>query len=151
MAIGLNLNELSDEEVKELRTFTDLYKEIRPITQRGDIYFLASATEKPYAAFQFVSEDKRNSVLFILGVSQRFLTFPERFRLRGLDPDQKYHVTSYASADVEALGNNSVDPARKNDKKDMGILTGRGLSNVGLCIHLLGDMDSRVIRIRAVD
>lgn len=151
MAIGLNLNELSEEGVKELRLLTDLYKEIRPITQHGDIYFLASATEKPYAAYQFVSKDKRDSVLFILGIGQRFLTFPERFKLRGLLPDQKYRVTAYSNANVEALGHNPIDPARKNDSKDMGILTGRGLANVGLSIHLLGDMDSRIIRIRTVD
>ena len=57
----------------------------------------------------------------------------------------------YSVADIEALGNNPIDPARKNDKKDMGIKTGLGLENVGLTLHLVGDLDSRVIRISAVD
>ena len=151
MAIGLNLNALSEEEVRELRALTDMYKDIRPITQNGDVYFLASATEKPYAAFEFVSEDKKEAVVFMLGMGVHFLRFPENLRLRALDPKTHYKVTSYAVADVEALGHNAMDPARKNDRKDMGVMTGMGLQNVGLTLHLVGDMDSRIIRISAID
>ena len=51
---------------------------------------------------------------------------PERIFLEGLDEDKMYDVEGY------------------------GIKSGKGLMNVGIQIVLRGDMDSKVIKIRAI-
>ncbi len=124
MAIGKNLATITDEEQCELSEYVRRFKEIRPTVHLGDIYRLASAYEKPYAAFEYLYGDE--GVLFMLGQSQQFMKYPEPLRLDGLDGDELYEVEGY------------------------GTRSGAALMKVGLRVKLEGDFDSRVIRFRRV-
>ncbi|MBE7038722.1 MAG: hypothetical protein E7404_07475 [Ruminococcaceae bacterium] len=126
LAIGKNLNEITEDEKKELKEYTNLYKEIRHIVNHGNLYRIESAFQKPYAVFEYVTEDKNEAVVFAFSSSLQFAKMPERIFLEGLDEDKMYDVEGY------------------------GIKSGKGLMNVGIQIFLRGDMDSKVIKIRAI-
>lgn len=126
LAVGMNLATITPEETAELKSYIELHKSIRETVQRGDIYRLASASNKPYAAFEYLLPDKSEAVLFVFAKSVQFVRIFENFRLEDLEKDALY--------DVEGFGTR----------------TGQGLMKVGLKIVLNGDMDSRVIRIRKI-
>ena len=127
MAIGKNLSTISDEESKELKEYVDLYKEIRHIVHLGDLYRLVSPREKSYAVYEYVTKDKNEAVIIVLGQSMQFCSMPERLRLQGLSDDKKYVVENY------------------------GTFTGQGLKNIGIQITLNGDMRSEVIKIKSIE
>lgn len=126
LAIGKNLNTITKEEEEELKGYTALYKEIRHIVNHGNLYRIESAFQKPYAVFEYVTDDKNEAVVFAFSSSLQFAKMPERIFLEGLDEDKMYDVEGY------------------------GIKSGKGLMNVGIQIVLRGDMDSKVIKIRAI-
>lgn len=124
LAVGKNIAILTDDEKSELKAYIERYKSLRHIVHLGDIYRLASANDKPYAAFEYLLGDE--GVLFMLGASQQFMTFPEPIRLDGLDESALYEVENF------------------------GILSGRALMKLGLKVKLEGDFDSRVIRFNKI-
>ena len=125
LAIGENLTQLSAEARTELKGYIDTYKSLRHIVHLGDIYRLVSASEKPYAAFEYLYGDE--GVLFVLGGSQQFMQLPEPIRLAGLSDTALYEID------------------------DFGVLSGRALMRIGISIPLEGDFYSRVIRFRRVN
>jgi len=125
LAVGENLLKCTQDELQEIAGYIARYKEIRRTICMGDCHRLASATDKPYAAFEYVMRDGAEAVLFVLGQFMHYShTIVEPIRLYGLIEDAEYDVEEY------------------------GVHTGRGLMNAGLYIPLIGDMDSHVIHIR---
>ncbi len=116
MAIGLNLNEITETEKKELKEYSDYYKSIRHITNNGDFYVLNSAHDNFYAAYEFLSKDKTQTAVFVFVKNSQYCEYPDFIKLRGLKPDSVY----------------SFDDGRK--------MSGRGLENVGFKQKLSGDM-----------
>ncbi|OGV62778.1 MAG: hypothetical protein A3K19_07580 [Lentisphaerae bacterium RIFOXYB12_FULL_65_16] len=126
LAIGENLFQCNPAQLDELKGYAALYKEIRPVTHRGDFYRLISPREQPLAAFEYVSKDQNDAVLFVLGQSMQFRDVLPNIRLKGLRPETVYEV--------------------EGGKR----MSGAGLMHIGIPVPLRGDFDSRVIRIRAV-
>ena len=126
LAIGENLFTCTAEELEELRGYTALYKQIRPITHGGDFHRLLSPRQNPRAAFEYVSKDGSEAVVFVLGTMPQFRDTLPNVRLRGLRPETVYEVEGYAP------------------------MSGAGLMRIGLPVKLRGDYDSKVIRLRAV-
>lgn len=124
LAVGKNLACLSDAEKSELKGYIETYKSLRESVHLGDIYRLASAYEKPYAAFEYLYGDE--GVLFVLGQSQQFMILPEPIRLDGLEDESLYEVDGF------------------------GIRSGRALMKLGVKVKLEGDFDSRVIRFKKI-
>ena len=124
LAIGHNLFDCTPEQLKEMKDYVDLYKEIRPITHRGDFYQLLSPRTNRRAACLYVSKDKSDAVLFVLGQSMQFRDVLPNIRPQGLDPDTVYQVDGYKP------------------------MSGSGLMNIGVPVRLRGDFDSKLIRIR---
>ena len=124
LAIGHNLFDCTPEQLEEMKGYADLYKEIRPITHRGDFYQLLSPRKNRRAAYLYVSKDKSEAVLFVLGQSMQFRDVLPNIRLQGLDPDTVYEVDEHKP------------------------MSGAGLMNIGVPVNLRGDFDSKLIRIR---
>ncbi|MBQ6566191.1 MAG: alpha-galactosidase [Treponema sp.] len=67
----LDLNKLSSSEIEEIKSQVDLYKSIRDVVQFGSFYRLetplsAGSTESSsYGAWQYVSRDKKRSVITV--------------------------------------------------------------------------------------
>jgi alpha-galactosidase len=125
LAIGENLFECTPEQLEELAGYVKLYKEIRPTTQRGDLYRLLSIRDNRLSAFQYVSKDRQQAVLIALGQAMQFRDVLPNIVLQGLDPDTVYEVEGYAP------------------------MSGQGLMTVGIPVKLRGDFDSKVVRIDA--
>ncbi len=87
----LNLNDLSDLEIEEVKEQVVFMKERREILQFGTFYRLQSPFEKNEAAWMVVSEDKKTAVVgWYRGLNTVNDAF-SRVRLAGLDPDCLYH------------------------------------------------------------
>ncbi|HEY5753501.1 MAG TPA: alpha-galactosidase [Chthoniobacterales bacterium] len=88
----LDLSLLSDDDREEVKRQTALYKQLRPLLLRGDLYRLCNPFESNEAAWIVVSPSKDEALvthvntLALPNASQRFL------RLKGLDPAAKYQV-----------------------------------------------------------
>jgi alpha-galactosidase len=126
LGMSVDLLTWSEEEIAEGAAQIALYKEIRPLVQRGDQYRLLPAQGKAYTAWQYVSKDQAEAVLFAF---RTHLPEPARvppIYLQGLDLDAQYTV--------EGLG---------------GVHTGKAWMNQGILLPL-GNYESTVRKIKRV-
>jgi alpha-galactosidase len=124
LGIGTNLLKWSEEELREAGKLVRRYKEVRDIIQEGDQYRLLSPREGETTAVQYVSEDKRSSVIFVFRNPHQFLDPSPKIYPQGLKEDSIYQVTG-------------VEEPRSG-----GALMGRGIE-----VLLEGDLASTMIGI----
>ncbi|MFF1677721.1 alpha-galactosidase [Streptomyces sp. NPDC058256] len=122
LGVGGDLSEWSEQELAEARDWVELYKEIRPVVQRGDLYRLR-APEGGLSAVQYVHGDE--VVVLAWLQAQRHGEPVARLRLRGLDPTQAYECRETGE-----------------------IHRGAVLLHHGMRTGLRGDLDATVIRLR---
>lgn len=88
----LDATKLSDEVKEKIKIQIADYKRLRGIIQYGDFYRLLSPFKGNHAAWMFVSEDKKEAVVFFY----RIMNIPNdalfRFRLAGLSEDLIYEI-----------------------------------------------------------
>jgi alpha-galactosidase len=124
LGIGGDLLAWTDEELEEACHLVERYKAIRPVVQGGDQYRLLSPREGDTTAFQYVSEDRARSVLFVLRHPHKFLNPIPMVRLRGLKEGALYRVEG------------AKEP-----------LSGAALMHRGIEVPLEGDLASAVIEL----
>ncbi|MGW3409581.1 alpha-galactosidase [Streptomyces sp. NPDC000888] len=122
LGVGGDLSEWSEQELAEARDWVELYKEIRPVVQRGDLYRLR-APEGGLSAVQYVHGDE--VVVLAWLQAQRHGEPVARLRLRGLNPTQAYEC-------------------RETGEMHRGAV----LLHHGMRTGLHGDLDATVIRLR---
>ncbi|MFF4349375.1 alpha-galactosidase [Streptomyces sp. NPDC001530] len=122
LGVGGDLSEWSEEELAEARDWVGLYKEIRPVVQRGDLYRLRPP-EGGLSAVQYVHGDE--TVVLAWLQAQRHGEPVAPLRLRGLDPTQAYEC-------------------RETGEVHRGAV----LLHHGIRTGLRGDLDATVIRLR---
>lgn len=88
----LDATKLSMEERELIKDQVKLYKSIRQLVQYGDLYRLLSPFEGNHTALMYVSEDKKEAVLFLYRVMNTPNGPLHRFRLKGLEPDYQYRM-----------------------------------------------------------
>lgn len=126
----LDITQMEESELDEVRNQVKYYKEIRNLVQYGEQYRILSPFDGNMTAWMNISEDKKEAVLFVYKV----LTTPNdglyNLRLVGLKPEYKYEI---------------------DDNK---IISGEQLLNYGLSLpHEFlyhGDYRSIVYRLKAV-
>lgn len=121
LGVGGDLTEWSEQELAEARDWVDLYKEIRPVVQRGDLYRLRPP-EGGLSAVQYVHGDE--TVVLALLQAQHHGEPVAPLRLRGLDPRAAYEC-------------------RETGEVHRGAV----LLHHGLRTGLRGDLDAAVIRL----
>lgn len=88
----LDLTKFDEREKNVVRQQVAAYKQLRPLVQNGDLYRLLSPFEGNETAWMFVSEDRKEAVVFFF----RTLAVPNpplgRLKLQGLDPDRDYRL-----------------------------------------------------------
>ena len=90
LGFEIDFLKLTESEIKLLREATELYKKIAEIIQFGDMYRLLSPFSDNITALQFVSPDKKKTVLCCYSVLAR-PSYPYRnIKLRGLREDYRY-------------------------------------------------------------
>ncbi|MFF2851091.1 alpha-galactosidase [Streptomyces sp. NPDC058001] len=127
LGLGGDLTEWSGEELAEARTWVDLYKEIRPVVQRGDLYRLRApegVTGGP-SAIQYVLGD--DVVVLAWLPAQQYGEATAPVRLSGLDA-----LASYECRETGTVHRGAV------------------LLHHGLRTGLRGDLDATVIRLRRI-
>jgi alpha-galactosidase len=122
LGVGGDLARWSDEELAEAREWVELYKEIRPVVQRGDLHRLR-APEGGLSAVQYVRGDEVVVLAWLQAQHHGEPVAP--VRLRGLDPTAAY----------ECLETGEVH-------------RGAVLLHHGLWTGLRGDLDAAVLRLR---
>ncbi|MGW2285077.1 alpha-galactosidase [Streptomyces phaeochromogenes] len=122
LGVGGDLTRWSEEELAEARTWVELYKEIRPVVQGGDLHRLR-APEGGLSAVQY-SRDGEVVVLAWLQ-AQHYGEPVAPVRLRGLDPAAAYKCLETGEVHRGAV-----------------------LLHHGLRTGLRGDLDAAVFRLR---
>jgi alpha-galactosidase len=122
LGVGGDLTRWSDEELAEARTWVELYKEIRPVVQGGDLHRLR-APEGGLSAVQYTRDGE--VVVLAWLQAQHYGEPVAPVRLRGLD----------SAAAYECLETGEVH-------------RGAVLLHHGLRTGLQGDLDAAVFRLR---
>jgi len=136
LGLSIDINKFTDREKQTAKNKIALYKEIRDTVQKGDLHRLLSPFETNRGILQYVSSDKKHSVLFYY----RLAEYPENatpetrqtplVKLRGLDPGAKYRI----------------------DKLKLPApLTGKYLMEAGLRLPLKGAFTSDIYKIESID
>jgi alpha-galactosidase len=124
LGVGGDLTEWSEQELDEAREWVELYKDIRPVVQRGDLYRLRPP-EGGLSAVQYVHGDE--TVVLAWLQAQHHGEPVAALRLRGLDPTQAYEC-------------------RETGEVHRGAV----LLHHGVRTRLRGDLDATVIRLRRI-
>ncbi|MEU6803962.1 alpha-galactosidase [Streptomyces neyagawaensis] len=122
LGVGGDLTRWSDEELAEAREWVELYKEIKPVVQRGDLYRLRPPSGG-LSAVQYVHGDE--VVVLACLQAQHYGEPVLPLRLRGLDP-----AATYECRETGELHRGAV------------------LLHHGLRTGLRGDFDAKVVRLR---
>jgi alpha-galactosidase len=95
LGIGANLNKWSDADFADAARMVAAYKRIRETVQRGDLYRLIPPDDPSgRAATFYVSQDKRQAVLFAFLHSSTKRDRQPAIQVLGLDAQKQYRVTS---------------------------------------------------------
>ena len=137
LACGKDLARCSAGELAEIRRYVELYKKVRPIVQLGDLYRLVSAFDHPYAVYEYVTKDRSEALVFVLGMSMQFGDKIRAFRVRGLDPDAVYRVESFCQS----------TPEWSRDYEPSTPISGRAAAQIGIQTGLVGDFDCRILHL----
>ena len=121
LGVGGDLTEWTEEELAEAREWVALYKEIRPLVQRGELYRLRPPTGG-LSAVQYVLGAE--TVVLACLRTQSYGEPVPRVRLRGLDPTASYEC-------------------RETGEVHRGAV----LLHHGLPTGLRGDLDAAVLRL----
>jgi len=107
----LDPTKLSDEERSEVADQVAFYKKWRQLFQRGRFLRLRSPFEggRDEAAWMTVADDMRSAVVGHYKILSRPNPGPQRLRLRGLDPNATYRVSTWPSANVDGGPPSAID------------------------------------------
>ena len=120
-------------------SFRELYKKLRPVIHRGDLYRLVSAFTHPYAVYAYVSQDKAEAVIFVLGMSIQFADKIPPFRVPGLDPDAVYDIVCHGN-EIEECWNTAI--------REYPSVSGALLASAGIRAELTGDYDCKILHLK---
>ncbi|MFG2555574.1 alpha-galactosidase [Streptomyces sp. NPDC048581] len=124
LGVGGDLTQWTEDELAEAREWVELYKEIRHLVQRGDLYRLRPP-RGGLSAVQYVLGDE--TVVLAWLQAQSYGEAVPALRLRGLDPTASYEC-------------------RETGKVHRGAV----LLHHGLHADVRGDLDATVIRLRRI-
>lgn len=134
LGIGANLNRWSPEDSALAAKMIALYKRIRPTVETGDLYRLLSPRTSDVTANEYVAQDGNQAVVFAFRHSQQYSTPAPAIRLRGLDPQVRYSLTS-------------IDGKLQEGQAEF---TGAYLAGAGIHLNLRGDFDSTAVLLERV-
>lgn len=137
LAVGMDLCNMTEDELNEIKYYIDQYKSIRHITQCGELYKLVTPENGEYCAYQYVSCEKSESVVLIFGLNISFAKNFPRLLLKGLDETKRYKIQIL-----------SDEKGERN--AECRYMSGDGLKNVGLHFNLMGDYDSILLKLEEI-
>lgn len=89
----LDLNKLTEEEKETVKEQIQRFKDYYNVIQYGDYYRLTNPMkQQDYAAWQYVSEDKKESLVHGVVIAPNINMVPIHICLKGLESDIWYHI-----------------------------------------------------------
>ena len=88
----LDVTKFNEDEKQNIKEQVAIYKSVRRVVQYGDLYRLLSPFEGNYTSFLYVSENKKDAVLFIYRVINEPNKPLFRLRLEGLEQSDNYRI-----------------------------------------------------------
>lgn len=92
LGFDIKLSDMTAQEIQYAHEAVANYRRLQPVIGNGDMYRLISPYEEQHAATQFVSKDKRHSVVFAFDIHPRYGDQLKYVKFQGLDPDKQYVV-----------------------------------------------------------
>ncbi len=86
----LDLNTLTDDEIKAVKAQVDFNKKYSCIIQKSDLYRLKSPFNSNFAVFEFVSEDKNDVFVLFANILGEPNTILHNIKLQGIDDNDTY-------------------------------------------------------------
>jgi alpha-galactosidase len=123
LGVGGDLTEWTEADLELAGELIAQYKEVRHVVQHGLQYRLGEPGRSA-SAVQYVTADRRESVVLVYQEAQQYDSQPRPIRLRGLDPGTIYFLD------------------------DDSTLSGAALMGHGLLPVLTGDYASQLIRLK---
>ncbi|MWV43992.1 alpha-galactosidase [Paenibacillus sp. HJL G12] len=124
LGIGMDLNQLSPQEMEEAAGYVAQYKQIRPIVQEGLCYRLSPPEQSDLTSMQYVGRDGQEAAVFVFRHAQHFGHPALPVRPRGLEPFTRYR---------------NVETGE--------VRSGQAWMSRGILLELTGDYDSALIRL----
>ena len=81
---------MTDDEIAAAKEQVAFYKKYREVVQLGDLYRLVSPFEEPFAAWEYIAEDKNTVLLYTFVINSKPYVVPKRVKLQGLDEAAVY-------------------------------------------------------------
>jgi alpha-galactosidase len=105
MGYDIQVNGLTDKELKFSQDAIANYKRLSDVIWHGDLYRLISPYEENRAVLMYVNSSKSKAVLFAYTLNSRFGESFNQVRLQGLDPAGTYKIQEInASAEGRRFG-----------------------------------------------
>lgn len=144
MGYDIQINELTEKELKFSQDAITNYKRISDVIWHGDLYRLISPYEENRAVLMYVNNTRSKAVLFAYTLNSRYGEAFNRVRLKGLDPAKTYKIQEInTSTEGRRPG-----PADGSDRSRPVITyTGDYLMKVGLPVGSATPLTSAVFEI----
>ncbi|HPO02357.1 MAG TPA: alpha-galactosidase [Treponemataceae bacterium] len=146
LGIGENLCEWDEAEASLARSLIELYKDIRPLVQRGNLYRLESPANGNRASFLYIDDAKTRAVLFVFLEKNNFGTRLPPLMPRGLDPAFRYALSVLSPAEPPP-----VFPPTGSSGAIGTSLRGDAWMNRGVAIPLREDRTSMVLEFKKIE
>ncbi|RSX53106.1 alpha-galactosidase [Bifidobacterium goeldii] len=120
----MDLTRLGEGELAEIAQQIAFFRKYAPLLHNGDLYRLRAPYDHRQAAWMTVSSDRRHAIVgdyVVLGVPNRPKS---RVRLRGLDEDALYRVTSLSRLEIPDDDDDEVDSIAGATPGDAGTVRG---------------------------
>jgi alpha-galactosidase len=133
LGVGIDLTKLTNQERELAKNKIALYKEIRETIHNGDVFRILSPFETNRSIIQYVSKNKKSSVVFNYHLAEYpDISIPENrqsplVKLRGLDPNATYRID-----------------------KINGVYSGKYLMETGIIFPLKGSYKSDIYKIETI-
>ena len=138
MGYDIQINELTEKELKFSQEAIANYKRLSDVIWHGDLYRLISPYEENRAVLMYVNSEKNKAVMFSYTLNSRFGETFNRVKLQGLDPAKIYKIQEI----------NALAEGRRFGPSESGkSYSGDYLMNIGLNIGTGTPLTSTIFEI----
>jgi len=138
MGYDIQVNELSERELKFSQDAIANYRRLSDLIWHGDLYRLVSPYEENRASLMYVNTELNKAVLFAFTLNSRTGESFNRVKLQGLDPDKTYKIQEI----------NISNEGRRFGQSESGrSFTGDYLMKIGLNVGSASPLTSAVYEI----
>jgi alpha-galactosidase len=144
MGYDIQINELTEKELKFSQDAIANYKRVNDVIWHGDLYRLISPYEENRAVLMYVNNNKSKAVLFAYTLNSRYGEAFNRVRLQGLDPEKTYKIQEI-NASTEGRRPGFADGSDRS--RPVTSYTGDYLMKIGLTVGSPTPLTSTVFEI----